>query len=580
MNALASLTSSLTNNVALLLVAMPLIGAVLVRLMSRSGREPVYFTALTNVWLCCGLVTLAVLQFELRSGFESLFRPQMLTSLEWPGLPDADQAVDEPASLTASANRPLNDLIRQARFPQPRISVAINGLNLWFVVLTVAGATAAVRGIDLERDFLASRLSWLLLTEAALIGTLVAQDVVLLSGFNLLSVIGLFFLIGYSSKSQRRAAARRFFRVQFGAALMLSVGLAGAAASHWWMTLAAEVAAPMSFSLNQIVAQVPDLAMTTETGRAYWNTISPWLFLLICGACVLRMPLPPLHHWWLQAIEHSDRGTSCLMACGFLPTGAYVIARVVGPLFPEQCVELTPRLLTWSLLAAVLLALSGLKLVTDGNARGQQLSPGKSEIPGQTLRLIGVALLICQSLAFGALITTEPLAIRGGLLLAVSATASAGLALWLLPAQVVSDSSLRPIERATSSLKWLSACGLVATPLSGTFWGLLLVAYGFSLHSAALTLLLLLVYVIFAGTVLRAINRPSTSVEVDPTANHPAPGLIGSLPLAAVLIVSAVYPTLICGPPPLPEIAVTASGSVESSQPSKAESEEVPEETE
>ncbi len=39
--------------------------------------------------------------------------------------------------------------------------------------------------------------------------------------------------------------------------MMLTTGLIGAAVSHWWMMLAAEVANPISFSLNQIVAQVP-----------------------------------------------------------------------------------------------------------------------------------------------------------------------------------------------------------------------------------------------------------------------------------------------------------------------------------
>ncbi len=254
MNVFGDFAASLTGNVALLLVAMPLIGAVLVRLMSSSGNEPVYFTAVTNVCLCCGLVVLAVVQLEPREDFEALFRPQMLSSLEWPGtagsLP-SDTATNEVTSTT------MNSQIAEGaglppRFPAPRIAVAINGLNLWFVALTVAATTAAVCRAGQQRDSLASRLSWLLLTEAALVGTLVAQDVILLSGFNFLSVVGLFFLVGYSAHPDRRSAARRFFRVQFGAGLMLAVGLIGAAISHWWMMLAVEVVTPVSWHRRPI----------------------------------------------------------------------------------------------------------------------------------------------------------------------------------------------------------------------------------------------------------------------------------------------------------------------------------------
>ena len=160
MNALAEFSASLTNNVALLLVAMPLIGSVLVRLMSRSGREPVYFTALTNVWLCCGLVALAVPQLEPRSDFAGLFRPQMLTSLEWPGFAEAtpsDAAVPlaetdsmEPENLSNDGSNRLR------RFPTPRISVAVNGLNLWFVALTVAATAAAVASCSKRLRYVSS----------------------------------------------------------------------------------------------------------------------------------------------------------------------------------------------------------------------------------------------------------------------------------------------------------------------------------------------------------------------------------------------------------------------------------------
>jgi NADH:ubiquinone oxidoreductase subunit 4 (subunit M) len=561
MNALAEFTASLTSNVALLLVLMPLIGAGLVRLMSRAGNEPAWFTAMTNVWLCCGLVVLAVLQLEPLADFEALFQPRMLTSLDWPGVSESQAALEQASEGPSTRLKLRVDGVVAAgeRFPSPRISVAINGLNLWFVALAVAATTAAVRGMNLERSKVASRLSWVLLTEAALIGTLVAQDVVLLSGFNLLAVVGLFFLIGYSASPDRRSASRRFFRVQFVSAIMLSIGLAGAAVSHWWMMLAAEIAVPVSFSLNQIVAQVPDLSLTTEAGRAYWNTVSPWLFPVIVGACIARVALPPLHHWWLQAVEQADRATSCLIACGYCPVGIYLAARIVVPLFPERLAELSARLTAWSLIAAALLAVIGLKLADS--RRDASLESASRRIPGtgQTARLIGTAMLMNLSIAFGAVILASPLTIRGGLLIAVSSTASTGLAFWLIPDDGAVARGGQRFKRMHSVLSWLVLCGLVALPVSGTFWGLLMAAHGFMRQDAALTLLLITVVMLFAGTVLRTLGRRNSAVAGGGSPGTLRCGIVGLLPLTAVVILAATSPALICGPPPQDESESTAA---------------------
>jgi|GEM_PF-1998220 len=550
MNAFAEFTASLSNNVALLLVVMPVAGALLVRLMSRTGNEPVYFTALTNVWLCCGLVALAVVQFESREDFNSMFRPQMLTVLEWPGggSPGLDRG--SPVVVAPSGLEEINggSSAGVGQFPSPRISMAINGLNLWLVALTVAATAASVRGIDVGREFLASRLSWLLLTEGALIGTLVAQDLILLSSFNLLAIIGLFFLIGFSNHPDRRTAARRFFRVQFSGALLLTVGLVGAAVSHWWMMLAAEVAVPISFSINHVVARIPDLAETTETGRAHWNVVSPWLFVLICGACLMRIPLPPLHHWWLRTVERADRGTASLMACGFLPAGLYLVGRIIVPLFPERLADLSERLMIWALVAAGLLAIAGLKLAQDWRKTQLTTGSGTQAFPADlAARLLALALVVSLSIAFGAFVVANPLMIRGGLLIAVSAAASAGLSFWLLPGEDGALRSPKPRGRALPFFKWLAVCGVVAMPVSGTFWGLLMAAQGFLRLNAPVTLLLISVLILFAGSVLRSVDWRVLSCTTKDQPIPIPPGVIGLLPLSLVVIIAAVSPQLICG---------------------------------
>ncbi len=493
---------------------------------------------------------MAVMQLEPHTDFQSLFRPQMLTSLEWPGMSGAVQPGRNPTDVVPSGlHSPASEGSPAiGRFPSPHISVAINGFNLWFVALAVAATAAAVCRVDLKRDRLASRLSWLLLTQSALVGTLVAQDVILLSGFNLASVIGLFFLIGFSTSPDRRPVSRRFFRVQFSGAVMLAIGLVGAAVGHWWMMLAAEVVIPVSFSLNHIMALIPDLAATTETGRAYWNVVSPWLFLLICGSCLLRIPLPPLHHWFLLTIDRADRGTSALIACGFIPTGLYLIARVVVPLFPERLSELSERLMTWSLLAAVLMAVAGIQLVNAWCNASERSASAPLPANNQTARLVGVALVVSLSIALGSIIVADSLTIRGGLLIAVSAAASAGLVFWMIADEDISSRASTPLDQFSNSFKWLAVSGLVTMPVSGTFWGLMMSVHGFMQLNSSLTLLLICTLILFAGSVLRSISRRTSLSERDETP-EPASGIAGLLPLATIVIVSAACPSLICGPP-------------------------------
>ncbi len=316
--------------------------------------------------------------------------------------------------------------------------------------------------------------------------------------------------------------------------------------------------------------------MTTETGRAYWNVVSPWLFLLICGACVLRVPLPPLHHWWLSAVERSDRGTSSLMACGFLSTGLYVVARVVVPLFPEHLAEISARLMTWSLVAASLLALVGLKLARDWRAAAPK--PGRLlATSDRTARLIGVALIVSLSVAFGSLILGDPLAIRGGLLFAVSAVASAGLAFWLIPGDVSTVGDTAQCEPLLVALKWLAVCGLVAMPVSGSFWGLLMSTHGFLRLNSPLTLLVVGALILFASSLFRAISRQSSSFVRD-SPSMLGPNLVGLLPFVVVLVITAICPTLVCGPSPVDESAdaVTLSAYEEAGSSRQIVAEHVP----
>lgn len=546
MSLIAEFCLRLQSNVAALLVIMPFVGAILTGIMARSGRGPMCLTALTNVWLCFGLTVLAAVQSAPSGDFESLYRPSMLTSLAWPDLMESDH--NGPSAGTAAGGR-SEQRPATVQLSYPRLSLAINGLNLWQVVLTVAAAVIAVRRISLTQNRPGPRLFWVLLTESALTGTLVAQDIVLMSGFNLIAVTGFFFLTGMSASPNRHMAARRFFRTQFCSGLALSLGLTGAAVSHWWMLVSADVASPVGFSLNQITGQIPGLATASEAGHDYWNVTGPWLFLLITFSILLRIALPPFHHWWLNAVEHGDDGTSALMACGYLPAGVYFAARIAAPLFSDHASPSTGPIQTWALVAAAVLAAIGWQLATDLRKREPATATGVTPAVDRVRRLIGTGLALFLALAFGAVVTGHPSAVRGGLLLCVSAAGSAGLAFHVLSDRSRSSEHSARSNEFASAFGWLAASGLVAAPVTGTFWGLLMVALEFLRHSFLLTLTLLTLILLFAGALLRAVasDRVLARLTVPSGTGRDLPGLI---PLTGMLILSACFPTLICRTPP------------------------------
>ena len=288
---------SLTDNVVLLMVVMPLVGAGLVRLMKPSGPEPVYFTGLVNVWLTAGLAVIMIARFEPGQPDPSEFSTRMATALSWlaewerqPTGENSGQSVDRSAQESTADWHPVG--------PDVRISVGVNRYNLWFSVLIVATTLAAFRSISTDDSRLVSKLSWLLLTESAMLGAFVAQDVILLAMCCQTSTLGLFFLIGQGGDPARRSTARRFFRIQTVSGALIMFGLTGAAISCWWMQATVEPQnADLTFSLRRILTAIPKLAYETDAAHDLWTVVSPWLFVVLCGGFVLRLPVPPFHHW-------------------------------------------------------------------------------------------------------------------------------------------------------------------------------------------------------------------------------------------------------------------------------------------
>ena len=527
MNELLSFWNSLAENSVLLLVIMPVVGALLVRIMGVSGSETVYFTALTNVWLTAGLGVILLFRFEANearhpTGF--LHTVHLGSSMDWvattEALPPDESVADDPSPSYRTTG------------PDIRFAVGVNRLGLWSILIIAATTLACLSTIPMGEPRLVSRVSWLLVTESALIGTFAAQDIILLAFFIGLSALGLFFLSGMSTGLHYREAARRFFGVQMISSLLLLVGLTGLAIAHWWMRYSPTNPHPtLMFSIPGIVKGIPELAYSNESARGYWDVMSPWLFTLLVSGLALRVAMAPMHASWLRLVDHCDRPVLALASVGSLTFGFYAASSLIIPAFPDLTAEIGFRLMIWSVAAAVLLSLM---VITAETSR----------------RRIGLALLAALSAAFGVAFLDHPLARNGGLLLTVGASAAAAMLFLIAPedprAATTPDETVSTgtTRLACRLITLLSIAGLACLPFSGSFWGVILMLQAvFSRNATAAFWLIGAVLCLATGTA--RLLRSGENSHMHPN----APRLLALVPLILILIVIALVPHAVTGPP-------------------------------
>jgi NADH-quinone oxidoreductase subunit M len=537
MDLLQRILTSAASHVVLLLVVLPAFGAILVRLMRRAGAESVYYTAVTNVWTGLALAVLMLVgfltgAFEKSSADSSNTRAdRLVSSILWHG-------ELQPATIAPSQGEPVSSQRRAfiAVGPDVRIIVGVSGVSVWLILLTVAVTVVFVQSQPPEHERLILRLSWILVTEAALIGSLAALDVVLLSFCSLLSVVGLSVLIAEFGGPQRREAARRFFIGQLASGLLLTFGLLGLAISHWWMQVTEDRQHPdLTFSLTTMVEQIPVLSTMFEPALDFWNTLAPWLFLIIVAALFLRVPFPPLHHGWLRVAEHADRRVVALIAVGYLPASMHLLLRVVLPVFSTQSIDLGYRLLLWGAIAAAILAL--VAAATRSRKR----------------RLAAIGLSV-STIAIGASFLQLPNVVHGAALATIGTAAAIALAVLCQGESRGnnSDSGTSPTGKppefgsGTRNAIWtLSFAGLSLVPPTAGFWGALLMIEGLYGYDPTISLCLLPTFALLGWTMWDEFSRRSDRSASDSHPGEPTEPRLATptlIPLVAVLVGVSLFP--------------------------------------
>lgn len=304
--------NELLNELLIVMILLPLAGAVLAVLLAANAQAVRWVSLLTTlVTLALSIVIVANYQpTDPADLVGKVMSPQMETRATWMSF---DLAGGGEAKIEAF--------------------LGIDGISLWLVALTallmVSSVLVSWKAIDRR---VAEFHAWLLVLETGMLGVFCAFDLILFYVFFEFTLIPLFFLIGIWGGSQREYAAGKFFIYTFAGSLLSLLGLIALVLAVNYQN--PEVLTSSIPELAQAMQGEMALSATDEPTRHFWETAQFWIFLALFAGFAVKVPLFPFHTWLPLAHVEAPTAGSVLLAGVLLKLGTYGFLRLAMPLLP------------------------------------------------------------------------------------------------------------------------------------------------------------------------------------------------------------------------------------------------------
>ncbi len=417
-----------------LLLLLPIVGAVLVAVSAPFGAEVVRRTAFTNVCLSVGIAFLMLIHFRIPSSSDtdSGRRFQM-----------AGEANLELGISQQNREKPLEKKIPDDALL--KISVGVDGMNLWILVLIPVVLISAVREVP-DSANAAGFLVPLLLMEACLVGVFAATDaiffVICLEGTGLL----LFYLIGRFGTPDHRRELSLLAIAQMAGGLLIFLGLAALALAHWHFTAAgSDDEHALSFSLISLVSTLPPDLREATPAASFRDMAEPTIFWCMTVGFLMWSALFPFHGRFCENGAPWPVSVS-MLAYGVLPClAAFGFLRWILPVCPTAAESAAAFLVPTSLWGAIVCALLALKQ-TD------------------LKRMVAYASVSHAGLSFAAIATLTAAGLHGGVMHLIGHVAG-----FAMLAIAVATHREHATSRCTAALILLAGVAICGLPLLSGF---------------------------------------------------------------------------------------------------------------
>jgi NADH-quinone oxidoreductase subunit M len=205
--------------------------------------------------------------------------------------------------------------------------LGIDGISLFLVVMAAVLFPLALLG-GWVRERRPSFVVWLLVLEAACMGSFLSLDLIGFFIFFELTLVPAYFIILGWGSGRRGFAATKFFVYTFLGSALLLVGIVTVAIIHDHQT------GHLTFDL--LALEHTHLGLTDQV----------LLFVAFTAAFAVKAPIFPFHTWSPDAYGSSPTGGAVVLAGIMAKLGTYGLIRFDLALFPRAVVDLAPVLLT------------------------------------------------------------------------------------------------------------------------------------------------------------------------------------------------------------------------------------------
>jgi NADH-quinone oxidoreductase subunit M len=401
-----------------------------------------------------------------------------------------------------------------------RYKLGLDGLNLFLVLLTTVAFTASTAWATVKSQLDRPGLFffWLGLAQSAVLGALLAQDLLLFAVFFDLMLVPFLFLTGmFGGQDRVRAVIRLFIYTLVGSLLMLAAAIATAVLSAGDQHV--------SFVFSDLAARGPMAGGSQD-----------WIFLFFAAAFLIKMPAFPFQGWMPDGYLNMPLPVLAVFSGVLSKVAAYGFLRICLPLFPHASQHYQTLLL---LIALASILYGSAMAFTTTNTR---LVLGYSSVAQLGFIVLGIFSL-------------RPEGAQGALLQAVNhglVVVPAFFIVALLSARAGGSEDLRDMGGGAFRAPVLAALFLVvalatlAMPGSSNFAGEFLILLGVFRAKVVIAVIAFTGVAMASVYMLRMFIRAAhnrVGPRMEPRELRPVDGLI-LVPLVLAIVAFALYPQL------------------------------------